>query len=227
MAQNVSSKGLLEEEDPLAEKMKQLLSWAKTYRKPLITVTVIVVVLVAGVSGYLYYRHVRENKALEKLSQAMLKYEMAQRNNGPFTAYTAASADFEDIVKNLGNTDAGRLALIQYADVCYSMKDYDKAISLYKKAMATYGDNPLLKDMILNGLAYAYEGKGDFKNAISNFEEIANNPLASIKDEALFNLGMLYAKTGKPDQSQKAYQQIIKDYPDSIYFALAREKVAG
>ncbi len=227
MAQNAPSKDFLDEEDSLDEKFKRLLNWAKTYQKPLLTGTVVVVVLVAAVAGFLYYRHVKENKAIEKLGNAMMQYEAALQNNGPFTAYNQVKADFEDIVNHFGDTDAGRLAVIQYASVCYSLKDYDKSISLYKKAMGLYGNNPLLKNVVLNGLAYAYEGKGDLNDAIATFEKIANDPLSTIRAEALFNLGMLYAKTGKPDKSKKAYQQIVKDFPDSIYHAMAREKVAG
>ena len=227
MAQNVSSKDLLEEDDPLAENVKRLVNWGKTYQKQLIIVTVLVVALIAAVSGGLYYRHVMENRAIEKLGKTMTQYEAALRNNGPFTAYAAVQKDFENITKTYGHTAGGRLAVIQYANVCYSLKEYDKAIESYKKAMDLYGGDLLLKNMIINGLAYAYEGKGDFKNAIANFEKIVNDPLATIKDQALFNLGMLYARTGKPDKARKAYQQIVSDYPDSIYHAMAREKAAG
>jgi tetratricopeptide (TPR) repeat protein len=48
-----------------------------------------------------------------------------------------------------------------------------------------------------------------------------------MKDEALFNLGRLYAAMGENEKSLMAFKKIISDYSDSIYVELARERVSG
>jgi TolA-binding protein len=48
-----------------------------------------------------------------------------------------------------------------------------------------------------------------------------------MKDEALFNLGRLYAAMGENEKSTAAFKKIVSDYTDSIYIELARERVSG
>ena len=47
----------------------------------------------------------------------------------------------------------------------------------------------------------------------------------SIKDEALFNLGELYAAIGDKDKSIDAFNKILSDYPGSMYTEIVKEKV--
>ena len=56
---------------------------------------------------------------------------------------------------------------------------------------------------------------------------IANGSDPVLKDTAVFNLGLLYALTGKGEKSEAAFNTIINDYADSIYYPLAKEKIAG
>jgi hypothetical protein len=48
-----------------------------------------------------------------------------------------------------------------------------------------------------------------------------------LQDEALFNLGVLYEKLGEQDKSEKAFNRIISDHPDSMYIDIVEERSAG
>jgi TolA-binding protein len=84
-----------------------------------------------------------------------------------------------------------------------------------------------MTNCLLNGLGYAYLSKKDFKTAAKYFEIIASDPDYKIKDEALFNLGELYAAMGDQDKSATTFKQIISDHPDSTYIELVKERVTG
>ena len=56
---------------------------------------------------------------------------------------------------------------------------------------------------------------------------MATSPTAFLKDEALYNLGRLYARLGKAEKSKAAYDKILSDYPDSLYIELVKETKAG
>ena len=56
---------------------------------------------------------------------------------------------------------------------------------------------------------------------------IVTTPDYSIKDEALFNLGELYAEMGDNVKSIDAFKKILSDHAGSIYIEIAKEKVAG
>jgi len=64
----------------------------------------------------------------------------------------------------------------------------------------------------LNGIAYSCEGKKDYNSAAKYFEIIISGPDDEIKDEALFNLGRLYALIGNKDKETKikALRLLIK-----------------
>jgi hypothetical protein len=51
-------------------------------------------------------------------------------------------------------------------------------------------------------------------------------PDYSIKDEALFNLGELYAETGDQDKSINAFKKILSDHSGSMYTEIVKEKIA-
>jgi tetratricopeptide (TPR) repeat protein len=48
-----------------------------------------------------------------------------------------------------------------------------------------------------------------------------------LRDEALFNLGVLYEKLGEMEKSEKAFNQIVSDFPDSMYINIIKERSAG
>jgi tetratricopeptide (TPR) repeat protein len=76
-------------------------------------------------------------------------------------------------------------------------------------------------------LGYAYEKKKDYQKAISYFELISENDDPVIKDVALFNQGRLYEALGDVSKSRDAFNRLVLDYADSIYFEIAKEKVSG
>ena len=131
------------------------------------------------------------------------------------------------ILDKYSEKNAGKLARIIYANICYNAGNADKAIELYDKAIQEVENDASFKNLVLSGLAYAHEAKKDYKTAIRYFETIANGNDPLMKDEAFFNLGRLYAETGEGEKSMNAFKTIVSDYTDSLYLELAKERVAG
>ena len=86
-------------------------------------------------------------------------------------------------------------------------------------------DEPFLKNLILSGLGYSYKAKKDYKTSAKYFEIILAIPDNSVKDEALFNLGELYAEIGDKDKSTDAFNKILSDHSGSMYTEIVKEKV--
>ena len=53
-----------------------------------------------------------------------------------------------------------------------------------------------------------------------------SDPDSNNRDEALFNLGVLYEKLGDTDKSHQAFKQILSSYPNSMYFDIVKEKLS-
>ena len=232
MAEEKTRKELLEEPDPFMAFIDKARDFIKKYQQYIVTITLAVFILAVVVSGWIYFKRQAENKASFMLGNALASLNAITQTNSlqktPSVAeYESVRKKFKEIIDAFGSTGAGKAALLNYADLSYLTKNYDEAIKTYQKALEVFGDQPEFKNLILNGLAYSYEGKKDMDNAIKYFNMIASDDNAIMKDQALYNLGRIYAELGKKDKEIEAYKQIVKKYPDSMYFQLAKEKIAG
>lgn len=227
MAEEKSRKELLEEPDPFMVFVGKALAFYRKYQQQVIVGVGAVVLVAIVVTGIIYYQGKEEERAAAMLGQANAKYQ-AMRQKGPsFMDHEALKNEFRTISEKHAKTGAGRAALLQYADLAYATGDYDTAVSAYGKALDAYKDQPEFKNLIYNGLAYAYEGKKDLEKAQAHYEMIVSGAQTGLKDQALFNLARIYEKKGMEKEKAEAYQRIVSDYPEFMYYELARENTAG
>ena len=184
----------------------------------------IVLLIVAAVT--VYYLRQSENKAFFLLQQGVAKYQTLMRAGNPSKAFLEAEKDFGLILEKYSNRKGGKLARLTYADMCYAAGDYDKAIANFSKLLEDFNDEPFLKNLVLSSLGYSYNAKKDYKTSAKYFEMIVTTPDYNNKDEALFNLGELYAKIGEKDKSLDAFKKILSDHTGSMYTEIAKEKIA-
>ena len=220
-------KQLLKEPDEFINFSSRLLQSAIKYKVQISFALGVIALLVIVVSGIYYFSNKAENRAFALLDQAITGYNSIVKDNGPEKAYQDIGQDFDFIIKEYSRRDAAKLAGLIYANICYNAGDYEKAIALYDKSLKDFKNHPSIKTFILSGIGYNHEEKNDYKAAANYFEMIVSQSGAIMKDEALFNLGRLYAAMGENEKSLTAFKKIISDYTDSIYIELARERVSG
>lgn len=223
----VTRKQLLKEPDEFLTVSRKLLLFVLENKVKIATglgVFFAVIIIFAGIQ---YFSERAESKAFALMGEGMDKYETLLKDDGPEKAYKEVEPDFQMILDEYAGKNAGKLSRITYADICYNAGNADKAIELYNRAIRDVTENASFKNLILSGLAYAYEAKKDYKAAIRYFEQIANGDDPLVRDEAFFNLGRLYAEVGESEKSMDAFRKIVSDYEDSLYLELAKEKVAG
>ena len=61
--------------------------------------------------------------------------------------------------------------------------------------------------------------------SIRYFEKLSEGGEKSMKSEALFNLAWLHEATGAREKSKASYEQLLDQFPDSIYGDLVKEKI--
>lgn len=226
MSEDLSRKELLEEPDPFLVFVGRMLEFGKKYQKEIVAAVGAVVALAIVITGVVYYKNQTEDRAAVLLGTAMNKYNAVKKGDTAQAAYEEVKKEFKTLADKYRSTGAGQAALLQYADLCYLTKNYDDAIAGYEKALDALG-NTEFRTMILNGLAYTWEAKEDYAKAAGYFEKIVADDAAVSKDQALFNLGRMYGKLGKMDKEKEMYARLVNDYPDSLFFDLASEKITG
>jgi tetratricopeptide (TPR) repeat protein len=186
-------------------------------------------ILLLGIaaSGVNYFSNRAENKAFAMLGRCVAKYETMLEEVGPEKACLGVEKDFQQIMEEYSNKDGGKIASVMFADIYYNAGDYDKAIKLYNKALDGFDGDAFVKNRILTGIGYAFEGKKDYETAAKYFAEIASKPDSIMKDEALFNLGRMYEAIGNHDKSINAFKKIISEHPNSMYIDVVKERISG
>ncbi|MFC1798947.1 tol-pal system YbgF family protein [Thermodesulfobacteriota bacterium] len=223
----VPRKELLKTEDEFITFSSRLLQNIIRYKLQVLCAIGGVFLLVVIFSGVRYFSIQKENEAFAQMEESFFKYQNALNKNKTAESYDIFQADFQRILDKYSGTKGGKLARVIFANMCYNAGNYDRAVALYHKALKDFDDSMSIKGFILSGLGYAYEGKKDYPTAAKFFEEIVSSPEAVMKDEALFNLGRIYASMGEADKSITSYNKIVSEYTGSIYHSLAKEKLSG
>ena len=226
-AQKKRRKELLKRPDEFITFTGKLIRLVADYQKQISYALCAIVVVALGFLGYQYFAQRSEAKAFSMFENARSEYEILKKATSAEEAYRNVSDEFEHIIKKYGGNTAGKLARASFANISYNAGDYQKAIELYKPALNDFKDHPLIYHFILSGLGYAYQHLGDNGNAALYFEKVASISDSNIRDEALFNLGLLYERLGDRDKSSQAFQQILSNFPNSMYFDIVEEKLSG
>ncbi|OEU68093.1 MAG: hypothetical protein BBJ57_13500 [Desulfobacterales bacterium PC51MH44] len=222
-----SRKRDLNEPDEFITFWTKIFEFTSKYRVQFTCALGFIVALIIVVVGIVYFSKKSEDKAFALLQQGITKYQTVLQNNEPDKAYLDVEKDFQLILEKYSVRDGGKLAKFIYANICYNAKEYNKAIELYNKSLVDFNAEPFVKNLVLNGLGYSYKAKNDYKTAVKYFEMLASASDYSIKDEALFNLGGLYAAMGNNDKSMNAFKKILSDHSDSMYIEIVKERTAG
>jgi tetratricopeptide (TPR) repeat protein len=216
----------LQDPDEFITLWTKIFNFTAEHKVPVLCSLSCLVVLIIVAAVTVYFLKISENKAIFLLQQSVAKYQTLMNAGNPNSAYLEAEKDFGRIMEKYSGRKGEKLARFTYAGICYAAGEYDKAIANYDKSLVDLNDEPFLKNLILSGLGYSYQAKKDYKTSVKYFEMIEATPDNSIKDEALFNLGELYAKIGDKDKSTDAFKKILSDHPGSMYTEIVKEKVA-
>ena len=185
--------------------------------KTLLIILAVIVVLAGAFLGYKYaYLPNRSEKAGEMIFVAEQlfaaeSYEQALNGDGN-------NPGFLDVIEAYGSTPQGNIAK-HYAGICYmKLGDLDAALEQLSKYKSVSG----VPAQIINAQNYGLQGdiyadKEDYENAAAMYAkavEASDNDLTA--PMYLNKEGLAYAKLGKVQESEAAFQKILDLYPGSI-----------
>jgi len=221
----VSRKQLLREPDEFLTFSAKALQFAAENRKTISRALIGLVVVVLAVALIRYFVALSERKAYAVFEEGLAHYVVQVSGEESSDVQEMAREKFAKALEDYSSTRAGELSLPFYGDMTYEEGQYDKAIELYKKALKDFSDEDSLRKLIWNSMAYAYEGKKDYKAATQCFQEITGSESTFLKGDAYFNMGRMYEAMEDWEEARRAYERVVEDYPESVHFQVAKEKV--
>ena len=187
------------------------------------------VVVAAGVPTYLY-----QQKGANDLGEVWsriyrMNYEVAAaRQEGPEKkreAIEGAIKEYTFLKDNLSATGATPWLLSELGNAQYNVKKYDDAILTYREFINRYGNHPLTP-VIRQSLGYVLEEKEQLKEAIEQFDMIAEDPEAIyLKAQVRLDVGRCYEKLEQLDLAVATYKDVIGTFPESGYAKMAKYRL--
>jgi tetratricopeptide (TPR) repeat protein len=132
----------------------------------------------------------------------------------------------KDVVENYKRTDACGVARILLGQRYYQSGDYDSAIDTYKGLLKKRNRRPELTAMAREGLAYSYEAKEDFSQALNCYEELSRASVGDVQGWACMGMARCYEKLGEFQKAIDTYRTFLTDHPQHPKAAEAAASIA-
>jgi hypothetical protein len=227
-----SRKELLNQPDEFMVFSGRLMEFLRTYQQQVIYAALGIFLVLVAVVVVRFVSIRNEDQASRMWAQIKITYQSTLQDHagdgptaGAKAALAAVEPDFLQLIDKYGSKPSGRLARLNYAQLCLAAGKTDAALPQFKACSAALGDDPAWRDVVLTGLGHALAETGQYAEAAQRFEEIVAGAGSVYKAEALFQLGWLYNKTGESEKSRQANERLLADYPDSTYADLVRDQV--
>ncbi|MDD9301542.1 MAG: hypothetical protein HUK40_04020 [Desulfobacter sp.] len=218
----------LEQMDPFQESLVKGMAYASKNKKQLILILGAVVVVCVVFSTIMFSFKRSELEASNLAAKARSEYAKVYAQDQDFQkGFEAVKDDFDDLLEEYANTNAGRMAQVSYAKICFDAQKYDKAFTLYSNALEAMGNEAGMGNFLLSALGNLSQLKGEPEQAKSFYLKIEKGTSSLLKDEARFALALIYEAQNDMASSLKMYEKIIRENEDSLYKAIAQAKVDG
>jgi TolA-binding protein len=213
-------------------------------RRDITRLAVVVVLALAMVGGYAYWRQWRNTNANRLLASALTAYEapvvplapptpgspMPVPQAGTFATeqakLDAALPKLMEAADRYPGTDAGRAARFHAASALATLGRFAEAEQRFKE-VADKGGSSIYSRTARLGLAETQVAQGKFDDAIAIYESLASDRNGQIPaDAVLMELGRAYLKAGRKEEAARAFTRVADEFPDSIYASDAKARAA-
>ncbi len=229
-------------ENEFARTMGRAREAVQTRSGDAVKVLVALLVLVAIVGGYAWWRSARESKANGLLAAALATYEMPVVPPQPPTPGSpppvpqpgtyqsqqqrldASLPKFLEAASANPDSDAGLTARFHLAGILLALGKHAEAEQRYQEVIDNAGGSIYGRTARL-GMAEAQVAQRKFDSAIALYTELSRDTSSTLPlDSVLLQLGRAYARAGQTEEAVRAFTRVVDEFPQSAYAADARRE---
>ncbi|MBI1821355.1 MAG: tetratricopeptide repeat protein [Nitrospirae bacterium] len=177
---------------------------------------------------YTYISAQTEKKAEDMEFAAFSEYSKKNRMTGPEQEKQTKSAIdlYQKILSIYPKTKSAAIAAFYVGNSYVDLKDYDRGIEFYNKAL-TFPLDEMMRGVVNLRLGYAYLNKNDKEQALKIFGLVEKTKLARDQDAASYEIGQIYESQGKKNEALAQYESLVKAYPSSPIAAEASARITA
>ena len=214
-----------------------------TRKRDLTVALTALVVVIAAVSGYVWWRQTRDAGANETLAAAIAVYDAPVvplaapapgspaplPQPGTFTTeqekLQAALPKFREAADRYPSSAPGQVAKFHLAGILAALGQYQEAEQKYQEVVSKGNDTIYARTARL-GLADAQVAQGKYDPAIAIYTEMSRDTASQIPiDGVLMQLGRAYARAGRKEEAARTFDRIVQEFPQSTYLADAKQEL--
>ena len=230
-------------ENELARTVSHAREVLDTRKRSITLVLTAILVALAAVGGYSWWRQTRESRANEVLAAAIAVYDApvvplaapAPGSPAPLPQagtfaterekLQAALPKFREAADRFPNSGPGLVARFHLAGILASLGQYPEAEQRFQEVVSKGGSGIYARTARL-GLADAQAAQGKFDSAIAIYTELSRDTSSQIPVESvLMQLGRTYARAGRKEEAARTFDRIVQEFPHSLYVADARREL--
>ena len=185
------------------------------YKKYIVYGVCAIIVLAAAIIAYVQFvRNPRIAKANDALAKCQTYFD-ADNYDKALNGDGQGCLGFLKVADEFGSTKAGNLAKL-YAGLAYAQTQKWEEAKKYLESFSAK-DDAIISPAALGALGNVYANLGDNDKAIATLikaAKVADN--GSLSPTYLIQAGELYEAQGKADKALELYQQVKRDYVNSM-----------
>jgi predicted negative regulator of RcsB-dependent stress response len=138
--------------------------------------------------------------------------------------YGTVIPGFEALIADAPNTQGGRMAALNLADIYASYSKNEEALATLQKVEKGLGKNDAITALVLTQMGNVYSNKGDCKGAIEKWQAITDRKgLAFAHDEAKLRMGLCYESMNDTAKAEQLYTEVSKKQEATADFSAAKD----
>jgi len=211
-------------------------------KRDITVIGLVVVVLLVGVAGFVWWRQAQAAKANAMLANALAVYEApvvpipepAPGSPAPVQqpgTYPTEEAKLDaalplllEAADRYPDSDAGIAARYTAASILARLGRFLEAEQLYREVVDK--DSGIYARTARLGLADVLLAQGKYDDAINIYTEMSRDANSQIPvDSVLMQLGRAYTRAGRTEEAAGAFNRVISEFPQSLYAADAKREL--
>ena len=155
-----------------------------------------------------------EDMAFTLLGRGITLYQQEEKREEALPVFT-------ELINDYPRTTGGEVALLYRGRNSMLQGDYDQAIADFTLFLKR-SSQPFLRVIALNALGNSYSAKGEYRQAIDNFQQVLASGDEWLKPYVLLQMGMCWEKLEEIKKAADAYQESLDLSPPPPWGTLAR-----